>query len=486
MKIFRLATVICSGMIVFMNQSGAAESETSTPKNVAVESAAATSQPTTDVAAPDATAAFFGAGSAVSDKYQNWLNNAAEKTLSGCRKKGKDLSLPECNLEKIVVYGDASVQVPSTHPDWIHYRALAYSEAVIQALSKFAEQQALTNKVKMVREFTRDNTPLPDDPFRAENQISSMIDKVMALSGGMLDKFLEKYDIDPKQYDQLPPEKRKALLSQTITVISQRSALADCTGLMPLTTIEADDGKGGTTIRVVYVTSADRIQMVKTMFRQGARIEANADKRAARSVRDRYVNVSEQILFSMFGPRFVWDENGYPVLISYGQAGVDKAADRTEQNLLIDDARDLARQAAINELTILLHGSILTKVEQQERSRFAKEDVRQRQADGSVLASQESSTTLAKSTQIKQELSGRISNFAGIQEVLTWQWVEPSSGKPVVGSIVMWSPETASLAHTLKNTKASSISQPQTQTTPAAKPAAASVKQSMETDDYEF
>ena len=163
---------------------------------------------------------------------------------------------------------------------------------------------------------------------------------------------------------------------------------------MPLTTIEADDGKGGTTIRVVYVTSADRIQMVKTMFRQGARIEANADRRAARSVRDRYVNVSEQILFSMFGPRFVWDENGYPVLISYGQAGVDKAADRTEQNLLIDDARDLARQAAINELTILLHGSILTKVEQQERSRFAKEDVRQRQADGSVLASQESSTTL--------------------------------------------------------------------------------------------
>ena len=34
MKIFRLATVICSGMIVFMNQSGAAESETNTPKNV--------------------------------------------------------------------------------------------------------------------------------------------------------------------------------------------------------------------------------------------------------------------------------------------------------------------------------------------------------------------------------------------------------------------------------------------------------------------
>lgn len=83
------------------------------------------------------------------------------------------------------------MQVPSTHPDWIHYRALAYSEAVIQALSKFAEQQALTNKVKIVREFTRDNTPLPDDPFRAESQISSMIDKVMALGGGMLDKFLE-------------------------------------------------------------------------------------------------------------------------------------------------------------------------------------------------------------------------------------------------------------------------------------------------------
>lgn len=79
--------------------------------------------------------------------------------------------------------------MPSTHPDWIHYRALAYSEAVIQALSKFAEQQALTNKVKMVREFTRDNTPLPDDPFRAENQISSMIDKVMALSGGCSTNF---------------------------------------------------------------------------------------------------------------------------------------------------------------------------------------------------------------------------------------------------------------------------------------------------------
>ena len=102
MKIFRLATVICSGMIVFVNQSGAAESETNTPKNVAVESAAATSQPTTDVAAPDATAAFLGRAQQFRINIRIGLIMLLRKHFRVVEKRGRIYHCLSVILEKLL------------------------------------------------------------------------------------------------------------------------------------------------------------------------------------------------------------------------------------------------------------------------------------------------------------------------------------------------------------------------------------------------
>ena len=102
-----------------------------------------------------------------------------------------------------------------------------------------------------------------------------------------------------------------------------------------------------------------------------------------------------------------------------------------------------------------------------------------------MATKQETENTLYKQVEEATSVTGRISNFAGVRVVKTWQWVEPQSHLPVVGAVVMWSPKTASVSESIATARPSSPSAP----APAAKPVVkekSGVTSGLEADDYEF
>ncbi|BBF22849.1 DUF6844 domain-containing protein [Sutterella megalosphaeroides] len=432
------------------------------------------------------TDAFFGAGSEIDKVYQEWLDSASAKTLEGCKKKGRDLSQPECRLEQIIYTGDATVTAEKTDPKWIERRQLAFMEASLNALAQFAEGQSLTNSVESLREYVQDDRPIPEDPFRAKGRISEMLDKVMALGDAMLNKYLNDYGVDPAAYAALPQEERKKMLELKLTSRSTMRAAAEMTGLVPLMTFEGSDGRGGHVVRVVYVASPERVSTAKSILRNQAKIGPNDAKKNPRGVA-RFYELPPEKLFTAYGVRMVYDEEGYPVLLAYGQSGVEKTPDKNLQGMLITQARNDARSAAINQLTLLLQSSVAKKAARSSVSTLASEAVKVRNADGSVASKQETENTLYKQVEEATSVTGRISNFAGVRVVKTWQWVEPQSHLPVVGAVVMWSPKTASVSEAIATARPTSPSAPAPAA--AAKPAVkekSGVSSGLEADDYEF
>lgn len=92
------------------------------PVRAADDPAANAGEPAPVETAVNETDAFFGAGSEIDKVYQEWLDAASAKTLAGCKKKGRDLSQPECRLEQIIYTGDATVTAEKTDPKWIERR----------------------------------------------------------------------------------------------------------------------------------------------------------------------------------------------------------------------------------------------------------------------------------------------------------------------------------------------------------------------------
>ena len=136
----------------------------------------------------------------ITKEYDAWLRKGEQKTREGCRRHNRDLQSMECQLRKLVIYGDAPVAGSPRDPDWISNRANAFAEAQLLAYQKFAQAQSLTHQYEFLRRYVNDTTPLPEEPQRAQTQLGAMMDKVLALGSAYLDKFLRELDVDPALY----------------------------------------------------------------------------------------------------------------------------------------------------------------------------------------------------------------------------------------------------------------------------------------------
>lgn len=477
----------------------------STAANAAETTAApeAAPAPAAQAAAPQAPAvdtdlsairgSVFGAADTITKEYDAWLRKGEQKTREGCRRHNRDLQSMECQLRKLVIYGDAPVAGSPRDPDWISNRANAFAEAQLLAYQKFAQAQSLTHQYEFLRRYVNDTTPLPEEPQRAQTQLGAMMDKVLALGSAYLDKFLRELDVDPALYEQLPKEQRKPVLQHLLQQKSRTEARAELSGLFPLTNFTAMDASGRYTVRVVLSRAPSRIEVAKLILRKGERIAADPAKRNPLTLYERYADASEAELFSSFGPRLVWDEHGYPALLSFGQSDVQTAADPTEQAYLLQGAQSRAYDNALNYLTQILNGQVSSKIQIQDGNEYLQEQVKTYQKDGSVADSVIKTSARRLKQEEEQTLRAKLTNFAGIEEFKTWNYVDPVSRRPVVGCVLIWTPETARTAAEVKDIQTRPIPAESAQA-PAAAPAAGADQQpltpsttkSIETDDFEF
>lgn len=415
----------------------------------------------------------------IEDNYNDWRKNVSAKMKNNCKTKGLSLRDAKCDFNAMITYGEAKVKVKPSDPNWVNARSMAYSEALIDAYAKVAQEISLTSKNSMVKELLDDQTPPQLDPERANTEFSSLIDKLAAVAGGMLDKKLEELGVDPTQYDKAPVEKRKTLLKDAISKRSEVKAIADTTGMVPLQTFEGKDSDGTYLIRVAISKDTDRIALLKTILRQGERVAPNEAKASDKSLEDRLMLVPE-LMFSQFGSRLIYDEEGFPVLVSFGQAGVPNRGSSVEKSIGYESAKNLAKTSAIDSMTSLLQSSTTFRNIVNQIASESK-DMKIISDKGSVIEEVYEDASYAHSIDSKTATTSQITNFAGTREFHTWSYTLPDTKQEVVGVVMIWSPETASQANSVKKAKASSTTQ-----APVEVKTMPGTSRGVELDDYDF
>lgn len=416
----------------------------------------------------------------VDDNYNNWKRDVSNKIISNCEAKGIDTNLPECDFSANVAYGDAIVKVKSDNYKWVDARSMAYTEALVDAYTKIALEQSTTNQNIILKELIDDQTPLEADEIKAKSQLEALWDKALALAGGSLDRKLEDLGINPEQYNKAPKEKKKTLLKSAVTQKSITKALADTSGMIPLQTFEGTDGKGNYAVRVAVSKSPNRIALVKAMLHNGSNVPAQANKKSFKTI-DEQVILPDDVLFNQFGTRLLYDKEGYPVLISFGQAGVINSGSEAMKAVKLESARNLAKTNARASLTNLLRSSTVFKSVVTQVSKAAT-DMKLISGDDGITEEMIESVDYTNSTNNTSTTRSQITNFAGIRELHSWSYVHPQLGHEVVGTILMWSPKTAAHAKGIKNAKAATTNS----TVENYNPQESGVQTGVEFDDYDF
>ena len=220
-----------------------------------------------------------------------------------------------------VMYGTALVNAKSADPDWGDRRVIAYQRAVVAAREKLLKQLYGEVTTRTLRENFRTNQ-LPEftpEEIQTQKGLDAALGVVVAIADTAVGGRLEEMGIDSKAYEAATPTKRKVMMKKAFSKMTQRESRGELSGAIVTRTFETTDANGNTAVAVVLTTS-NKLKNTLENFRVSKGRIAPNPKRAKISIDD-FLEQNHSNLMYQHGITLMYDEEGYPVLISYAQAG---------------------------------------------------------------------------------------------------------------------------------------------------------------------
>lgn len=390
-------------------------------------------------------------GAILQTEYEDWLEFAKEQTINGCKASGRDLRSDACDLEKNIISGEAVVSVSKSHSRWIEARQMAYVQAMNEAYSNYAQQMNASNQVRIISRMLTDDNRL-EAPSKAvqvssyedgkPGKITELFNKVYALGEGFIDQKLREFNVDPAKYERQPIEVKKKLFENSVQQLAEFAASAETSGMVPMQTFYGEDAMGKYGVKVVFTTAPSRVSLVRQMLKEGANIAADPQKASKQTIAERFKLPGKE-MFDLMGTRLVYDENGYPTLLAFGQASVSVPRNHPTFAQREQVARSMANSNAVNALTLLLKSSTNVKRLQSQNSGTTTQQSMTVDAQDNASFAEITEDVVKAYFDQTIDTSARISNFEGMKTLHSWSYYDRDSQKYVLGSVVMWSPVTA-------------------------------------------
>jgi len=395
-----------------------------------------------EVVAPDALTSTEQPAIDVRSNIENVIRDYIEQ---------KGLAAREQRGEIAVLQGFGTVNVPSNNPDWVKYRSLAFEQAMKDAKAQWVSQQnrTLTSSLvsRVYQAANQDPPPYQSDDLVKPARLAEIVAKMQALGTGHLDQALRELGIDPAKYEKTPPAQRHIQLSNEIMKVVTSRSVGDLVGLTVMQTFEGHDGRGNHQIGLVAVVSPK----MKSFAQSVLRLRGNfpADKAKAQDlgalVKDK------EALLQDFGTRWIYDQNGLPVLVSFYQWGLDASGN---DPVLGAQMRDIAVKKAIEladaQIAQFLAASatLTTKSETGEKYEKAVE----RAVDNYVSQLSPSKTLIDGLDEIFEERA-RVANLTGLKTLATWGLKHPLSNQMVIGVVRIWSAASETATRAVKDAR---------------------------------
>lgn len=352
--------------------------------------------------------------------------------------------------EVFLQYGVADVSRAPTSPDWADARNIAYLQAQTKAREALIKELYIDISSEIMREaFKTSKEPeFTPEELQQSSKLEAMFDKVVAVADASLSQKLVELGVDPQEYNAAPPSKRKLMMRKAISRTAGTRSRGEISGAMIIRTFEITDDNGKTAVAAVLSTSNKMKNVLASLQESKGHVQPEPAKRGINL--DNFLESNKANLMYEYGVKLLHDEQGYPMLVSFGMAGNScNPVDYEECNDNRDFAFIEAEQAAYAHISEAynLYGTVSAEVTtgqtREEHATVTKTDEGEETVD-------ELTTNLLKETRQMSRMSSSVKGLVGLQVAKRWTHKHPTSDREINGVVVAWHPQKEQAMRTFK------------------------------------
>ena len=354
--------------------------------------------------------------------------------------------------EILIASGTALVSQPGTSPDWGDARVIAYQQAQTKARESLLKELYADVSSEIIRESFRTNESpeFAAEELQSQNALESLLGKVTAYGNAVLDSKLKEYGVDPKEYDAAPLEKRKIMMKQAFTKGTQTRSYGELSGAIIAQTFEITDTNGNTAVAVVLKTSVKMKNLLSSLRTSKGVVTPG---KPGVNIADYLENNQANLMFE-YGLRYFRDEEGYPVLLSFSQAG--NACNPADYEECADNrsfAYDEAYNDAMSHFSEAYNLNGFTETKAFKGQQRIREEKITRSKGGGQETSQETISAILRETSTLSKMKSEVKGLVGIHEAIRWSELHPLTGREINGVVLAWRPKREQALRTFKANK---------------------------------
>ena len=247
-----------------------------------------------------------------------------------------DINYGETKNGKTFYTGIGNAIVKENDPQFAQALEIAYQRAMLDLQKEFIKDafgRTASSKI-LSYESDQSTNAREFEELAKGGTLSQIWDKITQLAGAKLDKALQDLGINTEGLTQ---ERKKTLLKDNFIQKTMTNAFGSMQGLVPVQTIVTHK-RGEYQIGVIAVISDKTRQIARDMqLKRQSLIKGKGGKKLVD-----YLPKDKKGFLNEYGIRLVYDENGAPVILSYGNWGFVSNSNSRVTNAIEKQAKETA------------------------------------------------------------------------------------------------------------------------------------------------
>ena len=256
----------------------------------------------------------------------------------------------------IYLEGTAKVSVNAGRAEFVQARSAAFEQAYLDALTKYVMDKSGATGFALASTYFNDASSDRTEPnLSLEDAAQRIARKTEMLEEAKLDAALREAGVAVAEIENKTIVEKRQIFLERVFSEAVDKAIDSSSGVAVVKTFEGNDEKGAYAVGVILRGGTDT-EVIADSLRSKKRPMIKRPDMA-----DSVANLlppREEIL-QEFGVRIIFDENGVPALLSFGQYGNDYTGEDEEVE---DDMERLAMEQARGQANDLLTMFINSKI----------------------------------------------------------------------------------------------------------------------------
>ena len=245
-------------------------------------------------------------------------------------------------------------------PDWFNNKTIAFQEAFRKCQVEYAEAYSLNIDATSTSKFLKDAQQVIPN-FKEEDltdsvKMNQLFDKMVGVADAKLDQMLDELGADKEEFKRAPREQRHDLWERSLEINTVTSAIAEIPGMIAVKTYEGKDNFDKTIVGVVCAHTQNTKRFADEILNAEGKITPSEEK--GENLYKKFSG-DDELLLGEFGIRKMRDQDGYPILISFGHYGAfQNIEDEDQKSINREHAREQAKKLAQHQVAMFLAGYV--------------------------------------------------------------------------------------------------------------------------------